>query len=81
MAKDDITVHVSTPAGAFRGAFPKTTKIADVIQEVVKAKGLDPNDDLKLYSGDQLLALERPLVSFQFGAEVKLSLLATGSGV
>jgi len=78
---DEITLHVSTPAGAFHGAFPKTTKVSAVIAAIVEAKGLDAGEDLRLMNGDEQLAPERPLVSFHFGSEVTLSLLATGSGV
>lgn len=78
---DDITLHVSTPAGAFHGAFAKTTKVGDVIRAIAEAKGLDAGEELKLYNGDQLLPPERPLVSFHFGSEATLNLLATGSGV
>jgi hypothetical protein len=78
---DEITLHVSTPAGPFHGAFPKTTKVSAVIAAIVDAKGLDAGEDLRLMNGDEQLAPERPLVSFQFGSDVTLSLLATGSGV
>jgi hypothetical protein len=83
MAKNDneIELHVSTPAGAFHGAFRKTTKIAEVISVIVKEKGLDPTEQLQLYKGDELLAPERTLVSYHLGDEAHLSLLATGSGV
>lgn len=77
----EITLHVSTPAGAFHGAFPKTTKVAEVIAVIVEEKGLDAGDDLKLYHGDMELAPERPLASYDLGCEARLALLATGSGV
>lgn len=78
---DDITLHVSTPAGPFHGAFPKTTKVAEVIAAIVEAKGLDASEDLRLFNGDEQLAPERPLISYHLGQEATLSLLATGSGV
>ena len=33
---DEITLHVSTPAGPFHGAFPKTTKVSAVIAAIVE---------------------------------------------
>lgn len=78
---DEITLHVSTPAGAFHGAFSKTTKVSAVIAAIVEAKELDAGEDLKLLNGDEQLAPERPLVSYRLGDEASLSLLATGSGV
>jgi hypothetical protein len=55
--------------------------VSEIIAAIVEAKGLDAGEDLRLMHGDQQLAPERPLVSFHFGDEVTLSLLATGSGV
>ena len=84
MAKkdDEIILNVvSTPAGPFHGAFPKTTKVSAVIAAIVAALGLDAGEDLKLMNGDEPLAPERPLVSYHFGDEAALILLATGSGV
>jgi len=78
---DDITLHVSTPAGPFHGAFPKTTKVSAVIAAIVAAKGLDAGESLRLMNGDEEMAPERPLVSFHLGTEATLVLLATGSGV
>ena len=78
---DEIELHVSTPAGAFHGAFRKTTKVAEVINVIVNAKGLDPSEQLQLYKGDELLAPDRTLVSYHLGEEANLTLLATGSGV
>ena len=79
--QDDITLHVSTPAGPFSGTFAKTTKVSEVITAIVEAKELDASDDLKLFNGDEQLAPERPLVSYHLGSEATLSLLASGSGV
>jgi hypothetical protein len=78
---DEIILNVSTPAGPFHGAFPKTTKVSAVIAAIVEALGLDAGEDLKLMNGDEQLAPERPLVSYHFGDEATLTLLATGSGV
>lgn len=78
---DDITLNVSTPAGGFSGTFSKTTKVSAVIAAIVAAKELDASDELKLFNGDEQLAPERPLVSYQLGSEATLSLLASGSGV
>lgn len=77
----EITLHVSTPAGAFHGAFPKTIKVSAVIAAIVEAKELDASEELKLFNGDEQLAPERTLVSYNLGDEVSLNLLATGSGV
>ena len=78
---DEILLHVSTPAGPFHGVFAKTTKVSAVIAAIVEAKGLDAGEDLRLMNGDEQLAPERPLVSYHFGSEATLILLATGSGV
>jgi hypothetical protein len=78
---DEILLHVSTPAGPFNGAFPKTTKVSAVIAAIVQAKGLDAGESLRLMHGDQEMAPDRPLVSFHLGNEATLVLLATGSGV
>lgn len=78
---DDITLHVSTPAGAFSGTFSQTTKVSAVIAAIVDAKELEASEEFKLFDGEEQLAPERTLVSYQLGDEATLSLLARGEGV
>jgi hypothetical protein len=82
MAVDEVTLEIATPKGLFTGAYPKTTKIKDVIQAVVASLGLDGGDALELvHNGQVLQPTDRPLVSFGLAGTVKLDLVATGSGV
>lgn len=80
--KDDITVEVATPNGVFRGTFDKNTKVADVIAAIVADRQLADGDSFELFFGEtQLEPVQRPLVSFGLKGSVKLTLVATGSGV
>jgi hypothetical protein len=82
MPPEEVTLEIAAPAGVFTGAFPKTTKVADVIAAVVAAQGLDASDALELvHNGTVLQPVERPLVSFGLEGTVQLELVATGSGV
>ena len=79
---DDITVEVATPNGVFRGTFDKNTKVADVIAAIVADRQLADGDAFELFFGEtQLEPVQRPLVSFGLKGSVKLTLVATGSGV
>jgi hypothetical protein len=79
--KDEIILDVATPKGPWKGAFPKTTKVSEVIKEIVKDLGLE-DESFELRWKDKVLEpVERPLVSFGLEGRVKLTLVATGSGV
>lgn len=78
----EITLEVATPNGVFRGTFQKTAKVEHVIKVVVKDRQLAEGDAFELFHGEtQLAPVERTLVSFGLHGKVKLSLVATGSGV
>lgn len=80
--KEVITVQVAGPNGVFTGEFPKTAKIADVIDAVVAGLGLECGDEFELvHNGEVLEPKTRPLVSFGIEGEVRLELVAVGSGV
>lgn len=80
--KGDVTVEVATPNGVFRGTFDKNTKVADVIAAIVADRQLADGDAFELFYGEtQLEPTQRPLVSFGLKGSVKLTLVATGSGV
>lgn len=79
---DDIHVEVATPNGVYRGSFPKTTKVEEVIRVIVDDRDLAEGDAFQLYYGETLLEpVQRPLVSFSLPHKVKLTMVATGSGV
>jgi hypothetical protein len=78
----DIHIEVATPNGVYRGSFPKTTKVKDVIVVIVEDGDLEDGDAFQLFYGEIVLEpVERPLVSFGLPANVLLTLVATGSGV
>lgn len=80
--KDEITLEVATPNGVFRGTFEKTTKVEEVIAAIVKDRQLAAGDAFELFYGETVLQpVQRPLVSFGLTGTVKLTLVATGSGV
>jgi hypothetical protein len=80
--KDEIQLEIATPNGLFIGAFPKTAKVSEVIEVVVREKHLQSGDAFELiYNGNSLQPVQRPLVSFGLDGVVKLELVATGSGV
>ncbi|MBB4305693.1 hypothetical protein GGD81_004775 [Rhodobium orientis] len=79
---DDIHLEVATPNGVYRGVFPKTTKVKEVIVTIVEDRDLEDGDSFQLFFGEIVLEpVERPLVSFGLPANVLLTLVATGSGV
>lgn len=79
---EQITLHVATPSGIFIGAFPKTTKIKEVIAVVVERQELSSGDSFELvFNGSALTPDERPLVSFGLSNSAELEFVATGSGV
>jgi hypothetical protein len=78
---DEITLIVATPNGPWQGAFRKTAKVADVIKQIVKDMKLADEPFQLVNNGKPLEPTERTLVSFGFEGTVKLSLVATGSGL
>jgi hypothetical protein len=79
--KDEIILDVATPKGPWKGAFPKTTKVSEVIATIVKDLGLEDESFQLIWKDKPLEPAERPLVSFGLEGRVKLTLVATGSGV
>lgn len=78
----DIHIEAATPNGVYRGSFPKTTKVEAVILVIVQDRNLEEGDAFQLFYGEVLLEpVERPLVSFGLPDKVRLTLVATGSGV
>lgn len=78
MMNNEVTLEVATPNGVFIGAFPKTTKVEDVVEDRELAEG----DSFELvHDGEVLQPGERPLVSFGLTGTVMFELVATGSGV
>lgn len=79
---DEIVLEIAAPKGLFKGAFPKTATISEVIEQVAKDQGLDRSDVLELvYKGDVLEPTKETLAHFGLVGVVQLELVATGSGV
>ena len=79
---DEVTLEIATPKGLFKGIFPKTATISEVIEQVVRAKGLNRGDVLELvYKGDVLQPIKNTLTDFGLVGVVQLELVATGTGV
>lgn len=79
---DEVILEVATPKGMFKGVFPKTATILEVINEVADTLKLDKTDSLELvYKGKVLVPVKDRLVDFDLSGEVQLELVATGSGV
>jgi hypothetical protein len=78
-----ITVIIQSPRGKKSFTFEKTTKVAEVIETARTAFGFEPGSfSLKRQSNGELLAPERPLVSYHLAAdEVLLLVPEMGSGV
>lgn len=79
--RDEIILEVATPKGPWTGAFPKTAKVSEVITAIVKDMELEDESFQLIWNGTPLEPVTRPLVSFGLEGRVKLSLVATGSGV
>lgn len=79
--KDEIIMDVATPKGPWSGAFPKTTKVQEVIDTIVRDLGLQPETFQLIYNGTPMEPTSRTLVSFGLEGRVKLTLVATGDGV
>ena len=79
---DRITLEVATPNGVFRGSFEKTATVEEVLAAIIADRHLAAGDSFELHYGDTILQpVQRPLVSFGLTGTVKLTLVATGSGV
>ena len=78
---DEITLIVATPNGPWKGVFRKTATVAEVIKTIVKDMKLEDEPFQLVHNGNPLEPTNRPLVSFGLEGTVKLSLVATGSGV
>lgn len=79
---ESFNVTVNTPAGVCIVTVTKTTKVQDIIDQIVVEKGLAQADKLELYyNGEPLKPTTRPLVSFGVTANATLTLVAAGTGV
>ena len=83
MAKvDEVTLEIAAPKGLFKGIFPKTATVSEVIEQVAKTQGLNRADVLELvYKGKTLKPAKETLAHFGLIGVVQLELVATGSGV
>ncbi|MDE0077733.1 MAG: hypothetical protein OXO50_09450 [Caldilineaceae bacterium] len=82
MTKDGkITLKVATPAGAYEHIFEVTSKVHEVVEIVVKAKGLVEGDAFELVFDGEPLPDDRPIGSFGFEDGTVLDLIASGSAV
>lgn len=80
--RGEVKLEVATPNGVFRGAFKKTATIAEVVAVIVRDRHLASGDSFELYHGETaLVPVDRTLGSFGLTGTVKLTLVATGSGV
>ena len=81
-AIDEITLEIATSKGLFKGIFPKTATISEVIERVVNDKGLKRGDLFELvYKGQSLQPIKNTLADFGLAGVVQLDLAATGTGV
>ena len=79
---DEVTLEIAGPKGLFKGTFPKTATVAEVIEVVAKDQGLDRADVLELVYKDEVLEpTKETLVHFGLVGVVQLDLVATGKGV
>lgn len=77
----EIVLHVATPNGPWKGTFPKTATVAEVIKHIVKDMGLASEGFELVRDGKALKPETNTLGSFGLSGTVKLALVATGSGV
>ncbi len=79
----DLTIQVQTSRGTDTFTFPKVSKVSDVIGAVIAHFGLPPADSYSLLRAktNEVLAPERPLVSFHIEDDEVLILSSIGSGV
>ena len=79
---DEVTLEIATPKGLFKGIFPKTATISEVIERVVSDQGLNRGDLFELvYKGKSLQPIKNTLADFELAGVVQLDLAATGKGV
>ncbi len=76
-----ITLKVATPAGVYENTFEATLKVREVVEIVVKEKGLQKGDTFELASDGVPLDDDRPIGSFGFEDGTVLDLVASGSAV
>ena len=79
-----ITITVETTRGPKTLTVNKTTKVSEVIAQVVSLAGFNPGDRFELFLKSDLqhaLQAERPLVSYHVEDGTVLVLSQIGSGV
>lgn len=81
--KDTIDVNIQSPRGSASFNFVKTTKVADAIEAARQKFGFEPGAFvLRRQTSDEVLAPERPLVSYHIAdGETLLLVPEMGSGV
>ena len=77
----NITLKVATPAGVYKNVFKVTLKVHEVVDIVVKEKGLQKGDTFELAFDGTPLPSDHPIGSFGFEDETVLDLIASGSAV
>jgi hypothetical protein len=78
---DVVTLEVATPKGPWKGRFPSTTLVSEVIKTIVKDLKLADEPYQLVHEKRPLEPTSKPLSSFGLTGTVKLALVATGSGV
>ena len=76
-----VTLKVATSAGVYEGTFQESDTVAEVIDIIVKAKGLTEGDAFELALDGEPLASDRKLESYNLEDGTVLDLIATGSAV
>ena len=76
-----ITLKVATPAGVYENEFEVTLKVHEVVDIVVKEKGLQKRDAFELAFDGEPLPNDSPIGSFDFEDGTVLDLIASGSAV
>lgn len=79
---DEVILEIATPKGMFKGIFPKTTTISEVINKAANTLKLDKSDSLELVYKDKVLVpIKDRLIDFHLTGTIQLELVATGTGV
>ena len=73
--KDEIALEVATPAGTYFGKFPASAKVSIVIDAIVRAEKLDAGKKYELFMGEERIAPDRALSSFNLGDHALLRLV------